>query len=146
MVQLAQITYPIRFTVNSPKITVIFSDESNTHNNKLVNILLKTRIPSDISEWSFVHVLQDTNKIVLSGLDYKDYILEITSKEEINLKYSVSCQENVWKFDGINSQSNPINISVNKKQNVSRQFGGGGFGGALLTTGSFTMMAASGGF
>merc|ERR1739848_258881 len=26
------------------------------------------------------------------------------------------------------------------------QFGGGGFGGALLTTGSFTMMAASGGF
>ena len=24
------------------------------------------------------------------------------------------------------------------------QFGGGGFGGALLTTGSFTMMAASG--
>ena len=37
-----------------PKITVIFSDESNTHNNKLVNILLKTRIPSDISEWSFV--------------------------------------------------------------------------------------------
>ena len=39
--------------------------------------------------------------------------------------------------------------SGDKKESIrgrGLQFGGGGFGGALLTTGSFTMMAASGGF
>ena len=43
MVKLAQITYPIRFTVNSPKISVVFSDENCKNNNKLVYILLKNK-------------------------------------------------------------------------------------------------------
>ena len=53
-------------------------------------------------------------------------------------------------FNGLSKDIMSVHYSPTQSNIASSrellQFGGGGFGGALLTTGSFTMMAASGGF
>ena len=148
MVKIIQLELPISFIRNTPKIIIDLKQSDMSNYDKIITLSLKKKIPSKINEWSYNHVIQSTNRIVLSGLEYTNYILEIKSRgEEINIPYEVSCQNNSWKHTKITSDSQEIKINIEKKNdNKTRQFGGGGFGGALLTTGSFTMMAASGGF
>ena len=148
MVKIIQLELPISFIRNTPKIIIDLKQSDMSNYDKIITLSLKKKIPSKINEWSYNHVIQSTNRIVLSGLEYTNYILELKSRcEEIEIPYEVSCQNNLWKYTKITSDSQEIKINIEKKNiNKTRQFGGGGFGGALLTTGSFTMMAASGGF
>ena len=147
MVKISHIELPITFIKNNPKVLITFKNEDNKYYGEKVNIILKTLIPSKINEWSYTVLIQDTNKIVLSGLEYKAYTLDITTdKKEIDLNYSISWQDKFINRDKISPIPPTIHIEIIKHKNNTRQFGGGGFGGALLTTGSFTMMAASGGF
>ena len=83
----------------------------------------------------------------MTGLEYGEYTLSLSSDEEmIDLEYSVIYKDNNWGFQNIDTTAVPQFINVtDSDDNISRQFGGA-FGGALLTSGSFTMMAASGGF
>ena len=147
MVKIIQLELPISFSRNTPKIIIDLKQKDMSNYDKIITLSLKKIIPSKINEWSYNHLIQSTNRIVLSGLDYKNYILEIKSRdEELDIPYEVICQDNLWNYTKITSVPSEININIENKKNKTRQFGGGGFGGALLTTGSFTMMAASGGF
>ena len=148
MVKIIQLELPISFIRNTPKIIIDLKQKDMSNYDKIITLSLKKKIPSKINEWSYNHLIQSTNRIVLTGLDYTDYILEIKSRgEEIDIPYEVFYQDNILKYTKITQNPSEININIEKKNNnKTRQFGGGGFGGALLTTGSFTMMAASGGF
>ena len=144
MVKVAEIDLPITFTRNAHTITIEFADIENNY-DKSVLIKLSSMVPSSISEWTYKHTLQPTSILNLTGLDCGEYKLEIIGMETINNKFSVYCGKDRWSFENIETKPNNIFVEINDKTSNTRQFGGA-FGGALLTSGSFTMMAASGGF
>ena len=147
MVKISSIELPISYIRNGLGIMIEFNEnQSNKYFGKVINILLKSQIPSEVSEWTYKHLLQPTNRINLIGLEDDDYTLEITSdNEQIDLEYNVTCKDTIWNFKTIETNPQSIYIDTDEINGNSRQFGGA-FGGALLTSGSFTMMAASGGF
>ena len=145
MVKIALIELPVQFIRNLPRIKIEFdvAEDTSQHHGKLVNIVLRNRNHSSIDSWSYTHVLQDTNIIHLSGVAYGNYVLEVKPLDNntIDLSYQVMCLSSEWSRDTIsNENSNNIDVSVldaNSNDN-SR------FGGALMTSGSFTMMASNG--
>ena len=145
MVKIALIELPVQFIRNLPRIKIKFdvAGDTSQHHGKLVNIILRNRNHSSIDSWSYTHVLQDTNIIHLTGVAYGNYILEVKPLDNntIDLSYQVMCLSSEWSRDTIsNENSNNIDVSVldaNSNDN-SR------FGGALMTSGSFTMMASNG--
>ena len=145
MVKIAEVDLPITFTRNAHTIKIEFSNNESNY-DKTVLIRLKSIIPSSISEWTYKHVLQPTTILNLTGLEYGDYQLEIKSLDStIDNKFNVISQKNIMSFETIDTDPDTIFIEINDKNTNTRGFGGT-FGGALLTSGSFTMMAASGGF
>ena len=85
-----------------------------------------------------------TSKVLAALIEYGNYMLEIKINDLIENKFTIN---GTRSFENIETNPQSIILDINdNKNNNTRQFGGGGFGGALLTTGSFTMMAASGGF
>lgn len=144
MVKVAELDLPITFARNANTITIDFDDNENNY-DKSVSIKLISMVPSSLSEWTYKHTLQPTSILNLTGLDYGDYKLEITSTEEINNKFSAHCGKENWSFEKI-EKTRTIFIEINDKTATNTRQFGGAFGGALLTSGSFTMMAASGGF
>lgn len=146
MVNISEIDLPITFARNLNTIRLEF-DNNEENYGKIIHIKLKSMTPSSINEWTYRHLLQPTAKINLTGLEYGDYQLEIKSSDLLINKYSISSKNGTMNFENIETNPQSIFLDINDyKNNNTRQFGGGGFGGALLTTGSFTMMAASGGF
>ena len=145
MVKIALIELPVQFIRNLPRIKIQFDVDEDTsqYHGKLVNIVLRNRNHSSIDSWSYTHVLQDTNIIHLSGVAYGNYVLEVKPLDNntIDLSYQVMCLSSEWSRDTIsNETSNNIEVSVldaNSNDN-SR------FGGSLMTSGSFTMMASQG--
>ena len=143
MVKIALIELPVQFIRNLPRIKIQFDVDEDTsqYHGKLVNIVLRNRNHSSIDSWSYTHVLQDTNIIHLTGVAYGNYILEVKPLDNntIDLSYQVMCLSSEWSRDTIsNETSNNIEVSVldaNSNDN-SR------FGGSLMTSGSFTMMAS----
>ena len=144
MVKIALIELPLQFIRNLPRIKIQFDadEETSQHNGKLVNIVLRNTIPSSLDTWTYTHALQESNIIHLTGVAYGNYILEIkpnNSNETIDLSYQVICQTNEWTRETISSEDeNNINIEVNDGSLEHR-----GFGGALMTSGSYTMMAGN---
>ena len=143
MVRIAIIELPIQFIRNLPRIKIQFDDgeDTSSHYGKLVDIVLRNTIPSSLDTWSYTHVLQETNIIHLTGVAYGNYVLEIkphNSDETIELSYQVYSLSNEWTRETITStQSSNIDISVfDDSQPHTR------FNGALMTSGSFTMMAS----
>merc|ERR1712153_264825 len=71
-------------------------------------------------------------------------LIAITQSSELQelSNADVDADVNVANLDGAKTE-----VAEAEHDEIGEgQFGSGGFGGALLTTGSFTMMAASGGF
>ena len=146
MVKIALIELPIQFTRNLPRIKIQFdSDEEETtqYNGTLVDIVLRNTIPSSLDTWTFTHVLQESNIIHLTGVAYGYYVLEIkpqNNNETIDLSYQVICQSNEWTRETITGdEANNIDIAVSDGSQEHTRFSG-----ALMTSGSFTMMAATG--
>ena len=146
MVKISIIEIPIQFIRNLPRIKIQFDadEETSSHNGKIVDIVLRNTIPSSLDTWTYTHALQDSNIIHLTGVAYGHYILEIkphNSNETIDLSYQVICQSNEWTRETISSEEeNNINIEVSDGSQEHTRFGG-----SLMTSGSFTMMAAGGG-
>ena len=142
MVNIHEIDLPITFSRNLNTILLNF-DNNEANYGKIIYIKLKSTIPSSISEWSYQHVLQHSNKLNLTGIEYGTYTLEIKSNDLIENKFTIN---GTRSFENIETNPQSILLDINdNKNNKTRQFGGA-FGGALLTSGSFTMMAASSGF
>ena len=145
MVKIAIIELPIQFIRNLPRIKIQFSaeEETSSHYGKLVDIVLRNTIPSSLDTWTYTHSLQETNIIHLTGVAYGNYVLEIkptNGNETIDVSYQVICLSNEYTRDTITGdEANNINVAVlDGNQQDSR------FGGALMTSGSFTMMASQG--
>ena len=144
--KISIVELPIQFIRDLPRVKIQFNadEETSQHNGKLVNIVLRNTIPSSLDTWTFTHVLQESNIIHLTGVAYGYYVLEIkpqNNNETIDLSYQVSCLSNEWTRETITGdEANNIDIAVfDGNQEHTR------FGGALMTSGSFTMMAASSG-
>ena len=144
MVNIPIIELPIQFTRNLPRIKIQFDsdEETSQYNGTLVDIVLRNTIPSSLDTWTYTHALQESNIIHLTGVAFGNYVLEIkpqNNNETIDLSYQVICQSNEWTRDTITcDEANNIDIAVfDGSQEHSR------FGGALMTSGSFTMMASS---
>ena len=142
--KISIVELPIQFTINLPRIKIQFDadEETSQHNGKLVNIVLRNTIPSSLDTWTFTHVLQESNIIHLTGVAYGYYVLEIkpqNNNETIDLSYQVICQSNEWTRETITGdEANNIDIEVSDGSQEHTRFGG-----ALMTSGSFTMMASS---
>ena len=143
--KISIVELPIQFIRDLPRVKIQFNadEETSQHNGKLVNIVLRNTIPSSLDTWTFTHTLQESNIIHLTGVAYGYYVLEIkpqNNNETIDLSYKVSCQSNEWTRETITGdEANNIDIAVfDGSQEHTR------FGGALMTSGSFTMMASSG--
>ena len=145
MVNIPIIELPIQFTRNLPRIKIQFNadEETSQHNGKLVNIVLRNTIPSSLDTWTYTHALQESNIIHLTGVAYGYYVLEIkpqNNNETIDLSYQVICQSNEWTRETItDDEANNIDIEVSDGSQEHTRFGGG-----LMTSGSFTMMASGG--
>ena len=144
MVNIAEIDLPITFSRNLNTIRIEF-DNNEENYGKVINIKLKSMVLSSISEWNYQHLLQPSSKVNLTGIEDGEYQLEIKSSESLINKFSISSRNINHNFERIENYSNGIIVDLTPKNVSTRQFGGA-FGGALLTSGSFTMMAASGGF
>ena len=79
MVAVKIIEIPIQFSRNLPKIAIQFQPESdsNTHWGKTVSIQLLDKTTNQQS-WSYTHLLQPTNTLHFTGVDYGRYQLQIT--------------------------------------------------------------------
>ena len=116
MVKIIQLELPISFTRNTPKIIIDLKQKDTSNYDKIITLSLKKIIPSKINEWSYQHVIQSTNRIVLSGLEYTNYILEIKSRgDDIEIPYEVFCQDNSWNHTKITTHSQEIKINIEKK-------------------------------
>ena len=144
MVNIAEIDLPITFSRNLNTIRLEFENKEENY-GKVINIKLKSIVLSSISEWNYQHLLQPRSKVNLTGIEDGEYQLEIKSSESLINKYSISSRGRNISFEKIDTDSKEILLDLTPKNINTRQFGGA-FGGALLTSGSFTMMAASGGF
>ena len=158
MVRALLIEIPIQFIRNLPRIKIEFDDViDETNLNKLVHIKLTNRDnpTNELSSWYFTHCLQETNIIEFSGVDYGNYLLEVhpisnnnnnnntndTENETIHVSYKVICLENEWSRDTIVADNtNDVDIAVSSYNTNNARWGG-----SLMTSGSFTMMAAGGG-
>jgi len=120
-------------------------EDSNQHNGTVIEIGLKEEFA--LSGWTYMHVLQDTKGVLITGVE--DGVYTLTLKQDksdlLDIKYNLEFgDEESVEMTGITKEATTIEIEIGDKTK-SKQFGGS-FGGALLTSGSFTMMAASGGF
>ena len=144
MVNIAEIDLPITFSRNLNTIRLEFENKEENY-GKIINIKLKSLVLSSISEWNYQHLLQPSSKVNLTGIEDGEYQLLITSSESLINKYNISSKNINTSFENIETNSQDIFLDLKDQKVKTRQFGGA-FGGALLTSGSFTMMAASGGF
>ena len=162
MVAVKIIEIPIQFSRNLPKIAIQFQPESdsNTHWGKTVSIQLLDKTTNQQS-WSYTHLLQPTNTLHFTGVDYGRYQLQITPATPdttIPIPYLVMYQHQQHQFQEINhlSQQDVSLLVVDKPDsawiqgNTGARFlgsmgtGGGALDTALLTSGSFLMMSSSG--
>ena len=78
----------------------------------------------------------------MTGVAYGNYVLEIkptNGNETIDVSYQVICLSNEYTRDTITGdEANNINVAVldGSQQDIR-------FGGSLMTSGSFTMMASN---
>jgi transcription antitermination factor NusG len=120
-------------------------EDSNEHNGIAIEIGVKSE--EEDSGWSYIHVLQETKGVLISGVADGIYTLSLKQNEtdSLKIKYTVELgDEKKIEMEEIPREGKHLEIEIGDDL-ATRQFGGT-FGGALLTSGSFTMMAASGGF
>ncbi len=162
MVAVKIIEIPIQFSRNLPKIAIQFQPESDstTHWGKTISIQLVDKTTNQ-QTWSYTHLLQQTNTLHFTGVDYGRYLLRVSPTipdTSIPIPYLVMCQHEKHSFLEINhlSQQDVSLLVVQKPDttwiqgNVGARFlgtvGGSGSGldTALLTSGSFLMMSSNG--
>ena len=164
MVKIALLELPIQFTRNLPKIVLEFipssqqdSSSSYLENYPCLELKLKNKRHSNLDTWSYIHCLQDTHIIHFTGVPYGDYSLEITSLSrdgegnDIPIGYKVSCQNQVYGEQSLiysrtavsqDTELNKIHLSV--LEDTESRGATTRYGGALMTSGSFTMSASGG--
>ena len=141
---ITRIRFPVTFSIGKPSIELHFTKTIDTDDSlfgKSIKVELRESKPI-AQEWTFYHILQPTFNLDLTGIDFGNYILTLSSVDgdPIPMPYTVSAQlKTIAEHSEISGEE--IAVSLVSKEN---QQGGRSFGGALMTSGSFTMMAAGG--
>ena len=144
---LNRLNCPITFTVNLPNILIEFH-ELPKYYGTLVDIYLV----GEYDTWKFTHALQPTFRVSLTGVPLGYYTLKLLPQQQeevIQNPYKVSCLDKEWQRDRLiktsEDESHHIPIMVSRNPEKSQPTRSGDWGGALMTSGSFTMMASAAG-
>ena len=148
---ITRIRFPVTFSIGLPSIQLHFTKTIDTDDSLFgKSIRVELRESKQIAqEWTFYHILQPTFNLDLTGIDFGNYTLTLSSVDgdPIPMPYTVTAQlKMIAEHNEISGEEIAVSM-VSKENQVSGQQGGrNAFGGALMTSGSFTMMAAGNGF
>ena len=155
MVKVKVIELPIQFSRNLPSIAIHFGSD-NTNSTLDYQHLYGTTIDIEIQDlsnplysWCYTHLIQPTNIVHFTGVDYGNYSILVKphnlENTNIDIPYTILCQNQNLSFSTIENTKEKTIISVVEDTKLGNSNGSrNAFGGALLTSGSFTMMASGG--
>ena len=145
MVKIKIIELPIQFSKTLPTIAIHFGggDDAHIHYGKAVDIVLRNQHNNPLNTWTYTHRLQATDIIHLTGINYGIYSLELKpTTSSIEIPYTIMCQNQTLEYPEINHSDKPL-LRVADPSLLVNDGSRSGFAGALLTSGSFTMMASN---
>ena len=156
MVKVKVIELPIQFSRNLPSIAIHFGSLDDTNSTQDYLHLYGTTIDIELQDrnnplysWSYTHLVQSTNIVHLTGVDYGNYSIVVKPHSPdtttIDMPYTIMCQNQIFPFPHIENtnQEETTIINVVEQSGNSEGTRFNAFSGALLTSGSFTMMASS---
>ena len=132
------IEVPFQYTKNVPRIGIEFKNIPPELYGELVTInLVDTIKPSKSIE--FIYSLQETSTIEITGVPVSNYSLSLSGKTPIDIQIEIYCLNRKWHREAIDETTTNIIIPVVLLSDSDRNFDA-----ALMTSGSFTMMATDG--
>ena len=147
MTKTVLIEVPITFINNNPNIGIEFEDIPENYGKKIKLTLSENKsLRSNPKSWDYYHVLQETNLVEFTSVDYGKYHVTVQCIDEENIQNPFKIKTGNKQFDFgsiINTDEQKVSIHVtNELGNITARMGGGG--GFLSTTGSFVL--GGGGF
>ena len=137
------IQIPITFIENNPNISIEFENIPENYGKKIKLTLSENKsLRSNPKFWDYYHILQETNLVEFTSVDYGNYHLAVRSIDEENIP-------NPFKINTVNKQFNIGSIINTDQQKVSvpvtnihhgySNFSARRGGGFLSTAGGFAM-------
>ena len=137
------IQVPVTFQQLLPNIGIEFSDIPENY-NKLVSITIEEnkKDKQNVRSWKYNHILQETNLVEFTSLEYGKYFILIqpVNGENINNPFTIKIFNRNLDYQVINTDTK-ISIELTKQSGLIDRMGGGG---GFLSTGSFVL--SRGGF
>ena len=142
MTKTVLIQVPITFIDNNPNVGIEFEDIPENYGKKIKLTLSENKsLRSNPKSWDYYHILQETNLVEFTSVDYGNYHVTVQCIDEESI-------QNPFKIKTVNKQFNIGSIINTDEQKVSvpvvnSNNGLGNVtarrGGFMMTQGSFTL-------
>ena len=141
------IQVPITFIESNPNIGILFDNNPDYYGKKITITLTENKsLRANPKSWDYIHVLQETNLVEFTNIDFGNYFVTVKSQDDIiENSFKVKTKNKVFNIGSIaNTDNHKIMVSLNNSNNslgdvTARR---GSFMGG---SGSFTLMGGAGG-
>ena len=145
MTKTVLIQVPITFIENNPNVGIEFEDIPENYGKKIKMTLSENKsLRSNPKSWDYYHILQETNLVEFTSVDYGNYHVTVQCIDEESI-------QNPFKIKTVNKQFNIGSIINTDEQKVSVPVTNGlgnvtaRRGGFLMTQGGFTLSGGTNG-
>ena len=145
MTKTVLIQVPITFIDNNPNVGIEFEDISENYGKKIKLTLSENKsLRSNPKSWNYYHILQETNLVEFTSVDYGNYHVTVQCIDEESIQNPFKIKTLNKQFDLgsiINTDEQKVSVPVvnsnNGLGNVTARRGGFlmGGGGANLSGG-----------
>ena len=135
------IQVPITFIENNPNIGVIFEDIPENYGKKILMTLSENKsLRANPKSWHYYHVLQETNLVEFTSVDYGNYFVTVQSIDDESIQNPFQIKTINKQFDLgsiINTDEHKVMVPViNGLYNARRGGFVGGGGSMTISAGS----------
>ena len=145
MTKTVLIQVPITFIDNNPNIGIEFEDIPENYGKKIKLTLSENKsLRSNPKSWDYYHILQETNLVEFTSVDYGNYHVTVQCIDEESI-------QNPFKIKTVNKQFDLGSIINTDEQKVSVSLSNGlgnvtaRRGGFMMTHGSMSFGGATNG-
>ena len=135
MTKTVLIQVPITFIENNQNISIYFEDIPENYGKKIKMTLSENKsLRSNPKSWDYYHILQETNLVEFTSVDYGNYHVTVQCIDEESI-------QNPFKIKTVNKQFN-IGSIINtdeQKVTVSVIYSTNGLGNVTARRGGFLM-------
>ena len=143
MTKTVLIQVPITFIASNPNIGIEFEDIPENYGKKIIMTLSENRNKNmNPKSWVYYHILQETNLVEFTSVDYGNYHLTVQSVDEESIlnPFKIKTVNKQFDFSSIIHTDEqkvliPVTDGINRLGNVTARRGGFMGGGGNMSFG-----------